>query len=223
MKTLIGISGKMRSGKNTAADYLANLFKWSGKSVKLVSFAGPLKDAAKADFARLQTFLNEFVDRYQDKIISLALPPIYQKLVEKNLESAMNDLRIADHNWYEEKTPITRILLQDYGTKIFRERVDQDYWVNKFIESVHSSIEDVVICTDMRFLNEATAVKNSGLNQYCIRVNRNLPRNELSDSISETDLDNYTMWDAIIDNNGSLEELYKRLEMIYEQWNNNNV
>lgn len=217
MKTLIGISGKMRSGKNTIGEYLAKLYGWSGRSTKLVSFAGPLKEACKSDYSRLQEYMNEFVFKFREKIKMLGLPPTYHMLVEKNLEGSLRELEINDENWYENKTPITRILIQDYGTKIFRERVGSNYWTSKFIEEVNNSVEDVIICTDVRFINEAEAIKNSGLNNILIRVNKNLPITALSNAASETDLDNYTSWDVVFDNNSSVEDLYKKVEQFYEK------
>ena len=59
-------------------------------------------------------------------------------------------------------------LLQWWGTE-FRRSKDPDYWVKQFKAAVNPKA-DIVMTTDMRFLNEAHAVRDLG--GYTIQVNR---------------------------------------------------
>jgi hypothetical protein len=62
---------------------------------------------------------------------------------------------------FEQKPPIMRALLQNYGTEVRRRDAD-DYWVNKWKESVSQSHGQLITVDDVRFLNEAEAVTSQG-------------------------------------------------------------
>lgn len=55
------------------------------------------------------------------------------------------------------KPPAMRALMQNYGTEV-RRRDQQNYWVEKWQESVRKADRNVV-CDDVRFVNEADAVE----------------------------------------------------------------
>jgi hypothetical protein len=59
-------------------------------------------------------------------------------------------------------------LLQWWGTE-FRRARDPNYWVDKFVAGINPKA-DIVIATDMRFLNEADMIKKLG--GYTVQVNR---------------------------------------------------
>ena len=73
--------------------------------------------------------------------------------------------------------------------------------------------KDNWIVTDVRYQNEADHIKNKG--GILIRVNRNTHNND--NHKSEIDLDDYNKFDFIIDNNGSVEELIKKVIEIYDK------
>ncbi len=75
------------------------------------------------------------------------------------------------------------------------------------------------IITDMRFPNEAQAVKERG--GILLRIRRDTA-GILSNHPSETALDDYTGWDAVINNDGTLEELYQQAINITNQFNLHN-
>jgi len=85
-------------------------------------------------------------------------------------------------------------LLQWWGTE-YRRSQDQDYWVKQWVASINPKA-NIVLATDMRFLNEAAAVKSVG--GFTVQVNRKnvdgtpfVDPSRPADHISETQLDGY--------------------------------
>jgi hypothetical protein len=67
----------------------------------------------------------------------------------------------------------------------------------------------------VRFLNEAAEFKKIGCKLY--RIDRDIvsqSKNQKTDHVSENELNNYEGWDGVIDNNGSLNEFYARLDKL---------
>ena len=180
MKTVYLISGKLQSGKNLFASYLKELFEKDGQRVKTESFAQPVKDECKETFKPLVEYLQN-----------------------------NHGLEYNDDNWYENKTPLTRMLLQIYGTDIFRNRVNKNWWVDKLARRIQQSEADVFLITDVRFPNEINQMKwHSGTFELIpIRINRNIERSDAVQHESETALDSYKNFRFTFDNNGSLEEV----------------
>jgi hypothetical protein len=149
----IGISGRARSGKDTAA---ASLHKLHPRFSRC-GFADELKRVA----ARL-----------------IGKPD--------------------DYYFYEENKIRDRQYLINLGQTM--RSYDKDFWVNKVLAQLKPGRFFVI--TDVRFLNEAEALKKAGF--LLVRLN---PSNEtilerggkLIDDPSETELDNYDAFDGYID------------------------
>ena len=106
-----------------------------------------------------------------------------------------------------------REFLQWIGTDWARKK-NKNIWVDVAIRKIKQNKEDNIYFSDVRFINEFEALKKNGF--VMIKINRNT---KISDShISENDLDNVEddKWDYIIENNGTLEELYKKIDEIVE-------
>jgi hypothetical protein len=101
-----------------------------------------------------------------------------------------------------------RGLLQRLGTEVGREMFGEDFWV----EAALSRAEDgaKIVFADVRFPNEANAIKKLGGKVYRVERDGVGPAN---DHISERALDDYE-FDAVIDNGGSIELLYSSLGAI---------
>lgn len=189
MKTVYLLGGKINSGKNYVADKMAKILEDDGKTFDLMMFAKGVKEGCMKDFAKLAEYLNY-----------LALE------ASKWGDCWMADeLAISNDNWYENKTPITRLLLQIYGTEIFRRRVDNDWWVKKTAEEIKESDADVIIVTDFRFPNECTVLKELLGEEFkvvSIKVERRAEEeNEMiTNHASETALDDFK-FDYEINNN----------------------
>ena len=107
-------------------------------------------------------------------------------------------------------------MLQLVGTNAMRDNFDKNVWINACMLEMKNIPGNYVI-TDCRFDNEADAIKNAG--GIVIRVNR--PINPVAEAsgrdlthASETGLDNYSGFDYIINNTGTLEDLYHQVDSV---------
>ena len=105
-------------------------------------------------------------------------------------------------------TPEIRRLLQAMGTEVGRQLIHPDLWVELAIKGLESS--DRVIFTDVRFINEAKAIKRLGGSVW--RVNR--PGvDALNSHPSETSMDQFA-FDLVISNYGTIEDLKSQLPLM---------
>lgn len=205
-KKVILISGKLQSGKNRFAQFVFDKLKnYTNLSSTFTSFADPVKEGCKEDFKSIYNFINEVVDNcIQDLSKSNVDDFYFYKIMD-----LLSQLKIEEKNFFEDKTKLSRLCLQIYGTEIFRNRVNNNYWALKCIEDIKQRTENVYLITDVRFLNEIQLFVNEReFDVITIRINRPMNREDITNEhVSEKQLDNYTHWDYIIDNNFGLEEL----------------
>lgn len=109
-----------------------------------------------------------------------------------------------------------RKFLQFIGTEWAR-NIDENVWINIVLGK---DIKGVGLLSDIRFPNEFNALKNNGW--ICIKVTRdNIDKNRVGngDNTHSSELRindiNDEHWDFIINNNSTLEDLYKRLDKIF--------
>jgi len=222
MKYLILLSGKLQSGKNQFAEYLTHDFNRKAATVKQDLFAQDLKDYSAEDFKLLGDVLEHKVQQIKSEIG--AFFDIHNKAsieVETAIFNRLQELTFKPFNFYEEKTDITRALLQLYGTNIARCRFDDQFWVKKLAERISSDTEtDVIIVTDVRFPNEVENLHNYVTNRRIvpIRIERLVDRNNITKQhASETALDDYKFFEYVIDNNGTLDDLKKSSDIITDE------
>jgi hypothetical protein len=99
--------------------------------------------------------------------------------------------------------PDVRKLLQRMGTEVGREMFGKDLWVEQAFKQIPEGSS--VVFSDVRYRNEADAIKQSGGEVW--RIER--PGvNAANDHTSEHDLDGYE-FDHRIMNYGPVEDLYK--------------
>ena len=210
MKKIILISGKLRTGKNQFAQYLKEEFQKSGLKVSEDLFARSLKDGCKEDFRKLTNVLDNICEEIKAKIglfVDQRENMIYPDMID-SIDKSVNKLKIKEENWYEDKTDITRNILQLYGTEIFRKRVDENWWVNQVKNRCIASKSDVIIVTDCRFPNEIEGMFCEDYETIVIRIKRDINTQELIASHdSETSLDDWNNWNFIVENNGTLYDL----------------
>lgn len=189
-KLVVFMSGKMRSGKNELASIIMDTLQTT-HSVSYDFFANDLKHRAKVDFDKLAKGINTIID---------ALPDDESKAIIKR------HLYTEDFHWFEDKNTLTRLLLQIYGTEIFRDRVSRSYWTDLMVSKLEQCTDDIVFITDGRFPNEISSLENRDWKILKIRVNRPIERDSLvEDHPSETMLDDYTNWDMVIENDSTIE------------------
>ena len=204
-KQIIGICGFIGSGKDTAADYLVNFHEF-----RRDSFAATLKDAVAAVFGW---------DR---------------ELLEGRTKSAREWREQVDPWWAERlKMPnlTPRWVLQWWGTEVCRKSFHDDIWIASLEARLRNTADNIVI-SDCRFPNEIKSIKEAG--GQVIRVVRGEDP-EWYDVAVETNRGNFnhmataypdihaseTAWvgtnfDYIVDNNSTVDALYKQLTMIVQ-------
>lgn len=205
-KQIIGICGFIGSGKDTAADYLVNFHEF-----RRDSFAATLKDAVAAVFGW---------DR---------------ELLEGRTKQAREWREQVDTWWAErlkmpELTP--RLVLQLWGTEVCRRSFHDDIWIASLESRLRNSRDNIVI-SDCRFPNEIKAIKNAGGKVVWVQRGE-LPswhimaaKANKGDSFAAEKLKalgvhaSETAWvgtdfDYIVDNNGTVDELYNRIALIVQ-------
>lgn len=102
-----------------------------------------------------------------------------------------------------------RCLLQELGMLV-RRHYGADTWVN--IVLAEAQAVDRVVVSDVRFKNEADALRAAGFVLVkIVRENRTAGSDVANAHISECELDDYP-YDVVIENNGSIEELYETID-----------
>ena len=159
---------------------------------------------------------NYIIEKYGYSQYAFAKPlkKIIKELFDLSDEQLYGSLKeTIDPRW--NTTP--RILMQYIGTELFREQLKklipelscENLWIRKFHDWYSTQTQNVII-TDIRFIDEMNAVKQN--NGVIIKVVRDLG---ITDShISEQFFQTVTP-DHIIENNGSMEELYLKIDSLF--------
>jgi len=203
---IIGVCGFINSGKDTVADYLVNFHQYRRNS-----YAGTLKDAVAAVFNW---------DR---------------ELLEGRTKQAREWREQVDPWWAErldmpDLTP--RWVLQYWGTEVCRKSFHDDIWIASIENKLRSSQDNIVI-SDCRFPNEIASIKRAGGRVIWVRRG-DMPvwysiakRANKGDTMAQDQLKDFnvhvseTAWvgtefDAIITNNGTIDELYNSVKSLVQ-------
>lgn len=207
-KILIGISGFIGCGKDTAANYLVDSYNFQRES-----FAGALKDAVSVVFG-------------------------WNRELLEGHTSQSREFRETVDTWWSTRLKIPNLtprwVLQYWGTDVLRRGFHNDLWIAS-LEKKLQQLSKVVI-SDCRFPNELHAIKNQGGHLIWVRrgelpewynhalIANTLPTHpEYQNSrlfLSKNNIHaSETSWigakfDYIIENNSSLQEFYKQLELV---------
>lgn len=109
-----------------------------------------------------------------------------------------------DVNW--QMTP--REIMQKVGTDLFRNHFNKDFWLLLFKQWYLKNSNQNIICTDVRFQNEADLIKNLG--GIIIKIDRH---NNTIDSHESESL-NIDFYDYIIYNHDSLENYISNINSL---------
>ncbi len=203
-KQIIGVCGFIGSGKDTVADYLVNFHEF-----RRDSFAATLKDAVAAVFGW---------DR---------------ELLEGRTKAA-REWREQIDPWWAKRLGMPNLtprwVLQYWGTEVCRRGFHDDVWIASLEARLRNSKDNIVI-SDCRFPNEIHAIKAASgkviwvqrgelpwWHDIAVRANQgHLVAQEtlVSHNIHASE----TAWvgttfDHVIDNNGTVDDLYTRLSAI---------
>lgn len=224
---LVGLSGKLASGKDTVAPLVMRML--GAQPVEHQSFATPLKDQGDQILATIREYahltrattpllLGQRVDLAQYLATMHSLP--FEQAMDFFATGELCDAVIDDPDLCSRsRTPVVRAFLQHLGTDVRRVQ-DDLYWVKRATAPAVTAMAagTSVYFTDTRFPNEADAVRALGGIVIRLDVTEDTQRERLfaRDGIdldpaatshsSETALDDYDRFDARVSNDGSLEE-----------------
>ena len=112
-----------------------------------------------------------------------------------------------------------RQMLQLIGTDALRKVVHDSFWVIPMKRKLKEHIrnERHVVISDVRFMNEINLIKEIG--GKVVKVVRHNPDkiSGFEKHSSETELENFSDWDYVLENNGTLEELYMKADIMMKQ------
>lgn len=199
---IIGVCGFIGSGKDTIADYLVGFHGY-----RRDSFAGTLKDAVAAVFG------------WDRELLEGRTPEAraWREQVDPWWATRLNMPAL---------TP--RWVLQYWGTEVCRRAFHDDIWIAA-LESRLARRSDNTVISDVRFPNEIKSIKQAGgcivwvrrgelpgWYNVAVNANRGAPTaqemlKDLGVHVSETAWVG-TEFDVVIDNNGTIEELYNSVK-----------
>lgn len=206
---IIGVCGFIGAGKDTVADYLVNLHGF-----RRDSFAGSLKDAVAAVFG-------------------------WDRVLLEGRTKHSREWREQPDAWWSDRLgrPVTpRWILQQWGTEVCRRGFHDDIWIASLENKLRSCQDDVVI-SDCRFPNEIQAIKSAGgvviwvqrgplPEWYQCALTQNTTHEDevwILDDNKQLMEHRYpavhasefgwigTEFDSVLDNNGTMDELYDQL------------
>lgn len=165
---LVGISGKMRSGKDTVANYIVEKYGF--------------------EHLKFSKGINEVYNKY---------------------------------NYIEDNGVKNRQALQDIG-QFLRKAIGEDVWVNYTLKGYNPEVNTVI--SDVRQDNEFIALRERGALIILVTTSPNIQKErliQLRESADEhmnheTELISESLADVHIVNDGSLEELYQKIDDIIE-------
>lgn len=141
---LVGLMGKMGSGKDTVAKLL--LSRTDTVHPKRMAYADKLKESAAAALNIEQSYFEG----------------------AKNNENARVEIVEYERGWFGRQKrrviqSITiRVFLQRYGTEAHRDVFGDNFWVDAALPADTDHSDDLICVTDMRFPNEIKRVRELG-------------------------------------------------------------
>jgi hypothetical protein len=219
MKNLILISGKSGSGKDQLCDYMSNYILSVEKTVTHDFISMDIKFNCRKDMDSLARYLWDTANELERLVDLYPFAPYSVKTENpeyfKRVNSLINGLRIGPDNWTVNKTRLTRTILQIYGTEIFQNRVDVNYWDKLCKDRIEKTNTNFIIVTDIRFESNIEELSSSkDCKVFTIRIERDSVKK--IEHPTETSLDNYKQWDYIVENNRGLSDLRNSAKVIID-------
>jgi hypothetical protein len=189
---LIGLNGKAGSGKDTAFTFINEWATFHGYKAERDAFADRLKISA----GRALGIHSE--DGSEELAFCNAIK------VNSKISLKWDDGKAHHHEL------TGREYLQYYGTEAHRQVFSDDFWINMVLGPERPGV-DILVITDVRFPNEAEAIREEGGEVWTIHR-----WEETGDThASEQDLDN-SLIDCHLNNMDTLDELGELVWLMME-------
>jgi hypothetical protein len=143
--------------------------------------------------------------------------PMREALVRLNPTIELGNFKLAKlatsvnvFGWEDVKSlsPDVRGLMQRLGTEVGRQMFGENFWVDQTMKRV-AEIDGNCVVSDVRYPNEAQAIKDAG--GIVIRIERNGVK-AANEHTSESALDGFE-FDLVIRNDGTLQEFMSNAEL----------
>lgn len=206
MTFVVGVSGKIGSGKDYLTGKLIEELNSRGRSTAHTSFAKPLKE----ELGEIITLLKE--NRKLGRYDASALVAERYNMTEEQagwlVTRLYPELDIEDLNGWS-RTLGVRGCLQLLGSEIRRAQ-NPSYWTDKYFAEVDTIDADYVFVSDGRFPNEMDAIKSKNGVTFRLEIpeeillSRRMNRDGITytdeqlNHMSETSLDDYAGFDYIV-------------------------
>ena len=145
------------------------------------------------------------------------------KVINLQISSYIKMYASKISGWDGSEDTKPRTLLQELGTSIIREQIDNDFFIKRLIQdiNVYSYYFDVITISDGRLPEELDSIKKEFDNVFRINVERPNFKNSLNAKElkhkTEIGLDNYTNYEYKIINDGTLEDLNDKIKEIINE------
>ena len=228
MTQIIAFAGQKQSGKNTACNFIlaihlaafgiskktrindkgeievSDLWGTNIPNHEFFVFKNGLVDNFQVDIRPIIADLHikeyGFADKLKEILIDvfgLTHEQCYGTDAEKNQPTHLRweDMPDVDCDNDTSGYMTGREVMQYLGTNIFR-KIHQPCWTNYLINRIKQENPEIALISDMRFINEVEAIKNEG--GFIVQLLRTQSGKDLH--TSETSLNNFKDFDAVIDN-----------------------
>jgi hypothetical protein len=206
--TILALAGKAGVGKDTMANVLVKKHSFTR-----VSLADPLRELCSKVF---RMDYNMFLD-HDKKDSSIDRIMLDYHHIDKIRDIVQNewgyeityDMRENMEEYYDEEFETPRDILRCIGTKLLRNCISRDIWIELAMSKIQK-IGPRVVITDCRFPNEREAFAKCGA--LLILIKRN---DDGSSEGHEHDLGEEFDYDVVFTNDGELSEFQSNVDMWY--------
>jgi len=211
---VIGISGKLGSGKDTVGTIIQAMTcgeLTDGEIIEIIEGKLALTPGTET------WEIKKMADKLKEIASILLGVPVKKFEDRKFKDSYLPEIwNYVDQNGFKKQMTV-REFLQKLGTDAMRDGLHENVWANAFwVDYIDQKPNDRFsnieypnwIITDVRFPNEAESVMDHG--GILIRVNKD---GDTGNHPSETGLDDWE-FEYTIDNNGTIEDLIEEVEHI---------
>lgn len=175
--------------------------------MKLILFGGKANSGKDTSAEILDTM-------YRDrgfKVVNIQIA-YYMKMYAKQIAS-----------WDGDNETKPRALLQELGTDVIRNQIDEDFFINRILQDidVYSRYFDVITISDCRFPREFDKIREKYKEAFSVHVTRPNYVSHLTkaqkEHITEQLVDGYDKYDYELVNDSTIEDLEKKIVKLMKE------